>query len=62
MDRPMQKNATLTKMVRKTIENETYEKDLMQPKEETLQKILQFAASFRTEKLASGRYVDIMLN
>ncbi|MDR0371647.1 MAG: hypothetical protein LBH80_07350 [Prevotellaceae bacterium] len=58
----MQKNTTLIKTVGITIENETYKTDLMQPKEETLQKILQFAASFRTEKLAPNRYVNIILN
>lgn len=60
---PMHKNSTLTKSTQTSVKNETYQKDQMQqPKEETLQKILQFAASYRTEKLNNDRYIEMILN
>lgn len=34
----------------------------LQPGAETIEKILQFAASYRAEKIAANRFVDIILN
>lgn len=35
---------------------------VLQPKAETLQKILQFASSYRVEKTTENQYVELYLN
>lgn len=61
---PMQKSSTLSENIesestllqKKQIYNE------LQPKKETLQNILQFAAIYKSEKITEDRFADIFLN
>ena len=60
---PMQKmitplNKTDLIQQEKSIENQLQ----MQPKQATLDRILQFAASYRTEKIAENQFVELFLN
>ena len=34
----------------------------LQPKQETLNRILQFAATYRTQKVSENQYVELFLN
>lgn len=53
---PLTKNDLLSSSKKSSKEKE------LQPEAETLQRILQFAASYRPEKIAGNQFVDIILN
>jgi hypothetical protein len=36
--------------------------NIFQPKTETLKKILQFASSYKAEKIADNQYIELILN
>ena len=36
--------------------------NIFQPKSETMQKILQFASSYKAMKIADNQYIDLILN
>ena len=60
----MHKNVTLSEEIESefifSINRET--NNDLQPRKETLQKILEFAATYRTEKITANRFADIYLN
>lgn len=61
---PMPKNSTLAEKVESEsvlLNKNQLNKDL-QPRKETLQKILQFAAIYKAEKITENRFSDIYLN
>ncbi len=60
----MLKNTTLPEKVEtgsSLLTNNQTDKDL-QPRKETLQKILQFASAYKAEKIAENHFVEIYLN
>ncbi len=54
----MQKNITSSKTDRKKVNT----KSKLQPQKETLQKILQFAASYRVETVPDNWKIEVFLN
>lgn len=60
----MHKNFTLSdeKDAHSVFSDQHRKKNAMQPKNETLKKILQFAATCKTEKIADNRFTEIYLN
>ncbi len=60
---PMQKMITplnKTDLIQQTKSAENQQQ--MQPKQATLNKILQFAATYRAEKIADNQFVELLLN
>ncbi|NDV45976.1 hypothetical protein D0T49_02840 [Paludibacter sp. 221] len=61
---PMPKNSTLSK--KSEPDSISLKKqqttNSLQPKKETLKKILQFAATYRTEEITNNRFSEIYLN
>lgn len=60
----MQKNSTLVKRAesRSYLTNSQAIDCALQPKQETLQKIMQFASAYRSERIVGERFSDICLN
>lgn len=59
----MQKITTSLKKTDLLTKKKTFEKStLMQPNAHTLQKILQFASSYRTQKVDDNQFVEWFLN
>ncbi len=59
----MQKITTSLKKTDLLTKKKTFEKStLMQPNANTLQKILQFASSYRTQKVDDNQFVEWFLN
>jgi len=60
---PMQKNSTPQKKADLNFERKELKKSsLLQPGTATLQKILQFASSYRAERIAENQYIEWYLN
>ena len=59
----MQKITISSKMVELNNNNQsTVVKQKMEPKKETLNSILQFASTYRVEKIAQNQFVEMCLN
>jgi hypothetical protein len=59
----MQKNSTSLKKTDLIPKEKTFEMDTkLQPNVNSLQKILQFASSYRTQKVAENQFVEWFLN
>ena len=59
----MQRISTKLKKTDLISENKRFEKTPeMQPKASTLQNILQFASTYRVEKVADNQFVELFLN
>ena len=58
----MQENFTLSEMESTATLDKSYISSKMQPQKETLQKILQFAAVYKTEKITDKWIVNICFN
>jgi len=60
----MHKNSTLSEKTKSEfiLINKEQNCNHLQPKKETLQKILQFAAIYKAEKAIEDQFVDIYLN
>lgn len=60
---PMQKTTTpLPKTDLKETKKSPFEVNDMQPSENSINKILQFAATYRAQKISKNQYVDMFLN
>ena len=60
---PMQRFFTKLKKTDLISENKRLKKSLeMQPQASTLQNILQFASSYRVERIADNQFVELFLN
>jgi len=58
----MQKTTTFSNKTDYKPKNRVSTATEMQPSDETLKKILQFAASYRVEKIGKGQFVETYLN
>jgi hypothetical protein len=59
----MQKTTSSLKKTDLSLEkNQTLKNQQLQPKAATLQKILQFAASYRAQQIGTNQFVDLLLN
>lgn len=59
---PMQKNTTLSKRESFDPLPGNNEKKVLQPSEKTLKNIMQFAASYRVEKISNKKFIELYLN
>jgi hypothetical protein len=59
----MQKTTTSFKKTDFLTDKKNYATDVeMQPSDKTLEKILQFAAAYKVQKLSKNQYVEMILN
>ena len=59
---PMQKDFTPVTSTQKTYYQEVPVSIEMEPSEKTLNKILQYAASYRVERISKDEFIDYLLN